>query len=57
MEIKIDAKSISSGVMSEMEKWGNLGREVLTSSSQIQSSHGMGVSNKNNQTVERKDIK
>ncbi|MDR6994144.1 hypothetical protein J2Y65_000778 [Aeromonas salmonicida] len=33
MDIRVDAKSVTRGVMSEMEKWGDLGRTVLTSTS------------------------
>ncbi|GEM_PF-5790580 len=43
VEIKTDAKSITRGVLSEMEKWGDLGRTVLTSSSEERRSGGEGV--------------
>lgn len=42
MEIKVDAKSVTHGVMSEMEKWGDLGRGMLTSNSEINRSGGVG---------------
>ncbi|EHR7860901.1 hypothetical protein ACWLRU_003049 [Vibrio parahaemolyticus] len=33
VDIKVDAKSVTQGVMSEMEKWGDVGRGMLTSGS------------------------
>ncbi|EIO3706679.1 TPA: hypothetical protein ACRZZH_005109 [Vibrio harveyi] len=33
VDIKVDAKSVTQGVMREMEKWGDVGRGMLTSSS------------------------
>jgi len=44
VEIKVDAKSVTRGVLSEMEKWGDLGRTVLTSTSEENRSGGVGVS-------------
>ena len=42
VEIKVDAKSVTRGVLSEMEKWGDVGRKVLTSSSEENRSGGVG---------------
>ncbi|WP_152057301.1 hypothetical protein [Aliarcobacter butzleri] len=44
IEIKSDAKAISTGVMREMEEWGKAGRAALTSSSQAENQLGTGVS-------------
>lgn len=46
VEIKTDAKSITRGVLSEMEKWGDVGRTVLTSGSDDRRANGMGVEGK-----------
>ena len=43
MRGSFSAKSVTRGVMSEMEKWGELGRNVLTSSSSERLSGGVGV--------------
>ena len=43
VEINTDAKSITRGVLSEMEKWGDLGRTVLTSSSEERRTVGEGI--------------
>lgn len=43
IEIKTDAKSITRGVFSEMEKWGEVGRTVLTSTSEENRSGGVGA--------------
>ncbi|NOI16501.1 hypothetical protein [Vibrio hepatarius] len=51
MDIKVDAKSVTRGVMSEMEKWGDLGRTVLTSSSEQHLSGG--VSNKGEKKLDQ----
>ena len=53
MEIKTDAKTITNGVFSEMEKWGNLGRKILTSSSQTETHDGIN----NSATLENANIK
>ena len=42
IEIKTDAKSITRGVFSEMEKWGDVGRIVLTSSTEEKRSGSVG---------------
>jgi len=44
VEIKVDAKSVTRGVLSEMEKWGDVGRTALTSSSEEKRSGGVGSS-------------
>lgn len=44
VEIKVDAKSVTRGVLSEMEKWGDVGRTALTSSSEENRSGGVGSS-------------
>jgi hypothetical protein len=41
MEIKIDARTVTNGVFGEMEKWGNLGRDILTSSSKTETHGGV----------------
>lgn len=48
VEIKVDAKSVTHGVFSEMEKWGDVGRNVLTSSTEENRSGGVSASTENN---------
>ena len=46
VEIKVDAKSITRGVFSEVEKWGDVGRNILTSGSEEKRSGGVNTSKK-----------
>ncbi|NQY20034.1 MAG: hypothetical protein HRT40_01800 [Campylobacteraceae bacterium] len=57
MEIKIDARTVTSGVIGEMEKWGNLGREILTSSSKNETQGGVNNAGTSLQTNKDDSIK
>ncbi|ELV8552713.1 hypothetical protein QNE49_000332 [Vibrio fluvialis] len=47
IEIKTDAKAITHGIFSEMEKWGDVGRTALTSGTEDRRSGGVGSGSAN----------
>lgn len=55
IDIKVDAKSVTRGVMSEMEKWGELGRTVLTSTSEKHLFGGVGTKGPARESAGRAD--